>query len=81
MNDETAQQRTTHLAKLSGLEVYSSFDHQKGEYIFEFFGCDGVALKTVYSYAKAKMFAEGFRIGYCYQFLIADEVFSNRYLL
>lgn len=51
------------LREISSLTVKQRKDKLTGELIFEFIGENGICLKSVYTYRKAKVFAEGVRVG------------------
>lgn len=57
------QDRLNALHKISGLTVRQRKDSLTGELIFEFISDNNFCLKSVYTYKKAKIFAEGIRIG------------------
>ena len=57
------EDRLKTLSKISGLTVRQRKDRLTGELIFEFISDNNFCLKSVYTYRKAKIFAEGVRIG------------------
>jgi len=59
--DKVLQKRIAALEDMTGLRVLGR--RTKGTMVFSFEWCGGGTLKTVYTYRKAKMFAEGYRRG------------------